>query len=342
MSAVTTALVGFGFSGQTFHAPFLNALQNEFTVTTVFSSKTELVQQKFPHATVTNDFDQMLKQNIELVIITTPNTLHYEQTKKSILAGKHVVVEKPFMVTSQEASELTQLAKDKNVLLSVYHNRRFSDDFLTLKKLLKEGRMGELYSFEAHFDRYRPEVRDRWREQNLPGSGMLMDLGSHLIDQALQLFGKPDHVSADIIKQRKNSLVDDYFHVILHFGNKRAILHSSMLTPFSPPMISAHGTGASFFANGIDPQEAQLISGMSPLDAQFGKRNEMAKFAEPEKDLQEIEYETGDMTAYYRQVASAIRNGTKLPVEAEEAVLVMRVIEAAVKSAETKTVVAFM
>jgi scyllo-inositol 2-dehydrogenase (NADP+) len=338
--AIRTALVGFGFSGQTFHAPFLSAL-DEYQVTTVLSTKPELVQKTFPNALITTDFEQMLSQDVELVVITTPNTLHYDQTKRSILAKKHVIVEKPFMITSQEAEELVNLAKENSVLLSVYHNRRFADDFLTLKKLIQDGKMGELVSFEAHFDRFRPNVRDRWRENDLPGSGMLYDLGSHLIDQALHLFGRPDRIYADIMKQRVNSVVDDYFHIVLYFGTRRAILHSSLLVPSAPPMISAHGTGGSYYAEGFDPQEQQLISGILPTTPDFGIRPSGGRYAQPEKPLQEIAFEKGDMTSYYRSFANAVRNGGKIPVVADEVITVMQVIEAAKKSAELGSVVTF-
>lgn len=224
---IGVGIVGFGFSSTTFHIPLLQTIE-EYDIRAVLSSKEEVVKEALPHANVVSTIDELVKRaDIDLVVITSPNTTHFPYVKEAILNGKHVVVEKPFVVSIEEGEELISLAEQHNVVLSVYHNRRFDNDFLTIKKLLEEDRIGNVYAYEAHFDRFRPHVRDRWREKNLPGSGILYDLGSHLIDQALSLFGKPNAISADVIKQRPGAEIDDYFHIVLHYGVKRVILRSS-------------------------------------------------------------------------------------------------------------------
>ncbi|KAL0483408.1 hypothetical protein AKO1_014594 [Acrasis kona] len=335
---INTALVGFGFSGQTFHGPFLSALE-QFEVVSVLSSQPDKVKQKFPNATVSSSLEEVLATDVELVVITTPNTLHFEQAKKCIEAGKHIIVEKPFMITSKEAQEIADLAEKKGVLLSVYHNRRYSDDLLTLKSLIRDGKMGELISFEGHFDRFRPEVRDRWRERDLPGSGMLYDLGSHLVDQAVQLFGRPDKVYCDSIKQRNGAQSDDYFHMVLYFGNKRAILHSSVLVPKAPSMITAHGTGGSFYAFNIDPQEAQLIAGVIPTDDSFGTRTDKGEYTDKDGVTTPLSYEKGAMVNYFKEFANAVRNGGQVPVTPKDAVTVIKIIETAAESARRGAVI---
>ncbi|MCU5394783.1 oxidoreductase [Bacillus toyonensis] len=340
MKKIGVGIVGFGFSSTTFHIPLLQTIE-EYDIRAILSSKEEVVKQTLPNAAVVDTVDELVKRSdIELVVITSPNTTHFPYVKEAILHGKHVVVEKPFVVSIEEGEELISLAKQYNVMLSVYHNRRFDNDFLTIKKLLEENRIGNVYAYEAHFDRFRPHVRDRWREKNLPGSGILYDLGSHLIDQALSLFGKPDAISADVIKQRPGAEIDDYFHVILHYGVKRVILRSSSYVKQAGPHFTLHGDKGSIVKYGMDSQEEQLKNGMKPGDIGYGVDAE-ENFAtlETEETLNRISTEVGCYDMYYKGVRDSILNGEKLPVTAQDGLNVIKLIQLAVESSETGRVI---
>jgi len=207
---IHVGLVGYGMSGAVFHAPLIRHVKG-LKLAAVVSSNPEKVKRDHPEVEVLSSLEELLaRKDISLIVITTPNILHYPFAKAAITAGKHVIVEKPFTVTSEEAGELIDLARKQGVLLSVYHNRRWDNDFLTVRRLVESGCLGELVLYEVHYDRYRPKVRDRWRERDLPGSGTLYDLGSHLIDQALVLFGSPRTVWADLGAQRPGAQTVDY------------------------------------------------------------------------------------------------------------------------------------
>ncbi|MBJ8103757.1 MULTISPECIES: oxidoreductase [Bacillus] len=340
MKKIGVGIVGFGFSSTTFHIPLLQTIE-EYDIRAILSSKEEVVKQALPNAEVIGTIEELVNRaDIDLVVITSPNTTHFPYVKEAIVHGKHVVVEKPFVVSIEEGEELISLAKQHNVVLSVYHNRRFDNDFLTIKKLLEEKRIGNVYAYEAHFDRFRPHVRDRWREKNLPGSGILYDLGSHLIDQALSLFGKPDAIHADVIKQRPGAEIDDYFHVVLHYGVKRVILHSSSYVKQAGPHFTLHGDKGSIVKYGMDSQEEQLKNGMKPGDNGYGADSE-ENFAtiETEEELVRMPTEVGCYEMYYKGVRDSIVNGEKLPVTAEEGLDVIKVIQLAIESSETGRVI---
>ena len=330
-------LVGFGFSGATFHAPIIEAVEG-LTITTVLSSNAEKVHRSFPEMNVVSSMEELLTdEEIELVIITTPNELHFPMAKQALEAGKHVVLEKPFTVSVEEGERLIAIAEEHGRLLSVYHNRRYDSDFLTIQQLVKEEQLGSIITYEAHYDRYRAEVRDRWREQDKKGSGILFDLGSHLIDQALALFGKPDGVYADIIAQREEGKTDDYFHLILHYGKKRVILHGGSLVKKHGPRYQIHGTKGSFLKSGIDPQEEALKAGRVPGDAGWGEesREQFGVLTNEEGD-HVVESLPGSYQTYYKEVYQALKENSAPPVTAEEALKVIKVIELALKSSEEK------
>ncbi|MGE7880471.1 oxidoreductase [Bacillus sp. NPDC094077] len=336
MKKIGVGIVGFGFSSTTFHIPLLQTIE-EYDICAVLSSKEEVVKETLPSANVVSTIDELVKRDdVELVVITSPNTTHFPYVKEAILHGKHVVVEKPFVVSIEEGEELISLAEQHNVMLSVYHNRRFDNDFLTIKKLLEKNRVGNVYAYEAHFDRFRPNVRDRWREKNLPGSGILYDLGSHLIDQALSLFGKPDAISADVIKQRPGAEIDDYFHVVLHYGVKRVILHSSSYVKQAGPHFTVHGDKGSIVKYGMDSQEEQLKNGVKPGDNGYGTDTEV-NFAtlETEEELVRIPTEVGCYDMYYKGVRDSIFNDVNPPVTAQEGLDVIKLIQLAIESSET-------
>lgn len=328
-SPINVALVGFGFSGRVFHAPFLNALE-EYNLCCIVSSHPEKVQASFTNVRVEADFTKVLKDpTINLVVIATPNVTHYELAKASLEAKKHVVVDKPFTVHSKDAQKLIQIAKAQNRILTIYHNRRWDGDFLTIKKLLSEKALGEVYLYEAHFHRYRPLPNpQRWKETPAIGSGILYDLGAHLIDQALQLFGSPDTIDADILIQRPGAVVDDYFHLTFKYGTKRILLKASTLVCNPGPRYQLHGTQGSFLKNGMDPQEADLIAEKNPLEITWGKdKEENYGILTTNTNHSRIPTVSGNYGLFYKSLASAIYNASPPPVLAEEACQVIDLIE---------------
>lgn len=345
MEPIHTGLIGFGFSGSTFHAPIIKTIDT-LQITNVLSSQPDKVKQHFPKAKICESIDEIIQDpEIELVIITSPNQTHYPYARKALEAGKHVVVEKPFVLSTKEADELIRLSRANGRLISVYQNRRFDSDFLTLQKCISQGILGEIHTYEAHFDRYRPQVRDRWRERDLPGSGLLYDLGSHLIDQALLLFGTPKTVYADLLKQRPQAKTIDYFHLMLGYeSGLRVILQAGCLVKSPGPHFEVHGSKGTFIKHGLDPQEEQLKQGLTPLSPGWGEEaaDQSAKVWFEYEGLQfsaAISSLSGCYENYYKEIAEAIRTGGKLPVTAEEARETIRIIEAAIESGQEGRVV---
>ena len=342
---IRVGLIGYGFSGATFQAPLIRAVDG-LELTQVCSSKPDLVRRDFPGMTVVADPGALIDcADIDLVVIATTNTTHFPLARQALLAGKHVVVEKPFTVTLEEAAELVALAEQQQRVLSVFHNRRWDNDFRTVQQLIASGLLGEVNTFESHFDRYRPVVRPRWREQDLPGSGMLYDLGSHLIDQALVLFGNPDSVQCDIGVQRQGGLADDYFHLTLRYGARRVMLHSAMIVHSPGPRFLVHGELGTYSKHGLDPQEAALLRGEGPRSTGWGIEPEslhgQASFVRDGLTVKgEVVSLAGAYEQYYEGVVAAIKQGKPVPVTGSEALAVMRVIRMAVQShAEQRTVV---
>ena len=287
--------------------------------------------------------DVLVDPDIELVIIASPNTTHFPFAKAALLAGKHVVVEKPFTNTLEEAAELVALAKSSGKICSVFHNRRYVADFLTMKKILDDRLLGEPREFFAHYDRYRPDPRTYglWREEMLPGSGVFYDLGPHLIDQALVLFGKPKAITADIRKMKSYSKVDDYFDVKLEFNNLIVTLHSSMLVREMGPRYMIHGTKGSFIKNGEDPQEEMLKAGVIPIGPDWGKEapeNFGLLHTEIDGTVVRKIYPSlqGSFGYYYDNLFQTIRNQAPLQEKAEDGYEVIKLIQLAFKSSEEK------
>ena len=263
-------------------------------------------------------------------------------------AGKHVVVEKPFVVTVEEGEELVQLAKERGVLLSVYQNRRFDSDYRTIKKIISEGWLGEIVEAEFHFDRYKEDISPKLHKETPgPGTGALYDLGSHIIDQALQLFGMPQAVFADIRVIRPVSQVDDYFEVLFYCSNLRVRLHSSYLVREPLPGYILHGTKGSFIKEKTNQQEEALDKGILPVGDGWGVEPESQYgFLHTEKNGQVIKEhvvsEKGDYNDFFTGVYQAIREGAENPVKAEDGLNVIRIIEAAFLSSREKRVVTLL
>ncbi|MEL3920561.1 oxidoreductase [Aeromonas enteropelogenes] len=331
---LNAALVGYGFAGKTFHAPFLGTTPG-LRLSWVVSRDAAKVQADLPDCRV-GSLEEVLSDNtVDLVVIATPNDTHAPLARQALLAGKHVVIDKPFALDLAEAKALVELAEKQQRLLSIFHNRRWDGDFLTVRRLLAEGTLGQIAQFESYFDRYRPEVRQRWREAGGPGSGLWFDLGPHVLDQALQLFGLPDWLQADLAGQRPGSLSDDYFHVVLGYGEMRVVLHGSCLVSATMPRFIIHGSAGSFIKFGMDVQEEQLKLGKRPPAADWGVDSEpgqLSRIRDGQLQQELVTGEAGDYGAYYRGVCAAILGEGANPVPAGEALTVMALLELARES----------
>ena len=344
---ISTLLVGFGFSATTFHLPFLNYLP-QFSVDVVISSKPDAVKAVLPHAEIYSSLEEALKiHDVDLVIITTPNHLHGQQARMALEHSCHVLVEKPFTLNSEEAEALVDLANAQNKQLCVYHNRRFDGDFLTIKKLIDDGRLGEIKRLESRFDRFRPIPRNRWRENAGPGSGIFWDLGPHLIDQALQLFGEPKEVSASIQTLRENGQSDDTFDVTLHYIDKVVKLGSSALQAGATLRYDLQGTKGSFRKFYLDPQEDQLRAGLSIDDENWAltnnKENGVLAFTNESGELVEETVATlkGEYLTFFNRLAHAIEDGKFSPADASTVIPVIKVIELAITASAQKVSLTF-
>ncbi|WP_378956484.1 oxidoreductase [Pelosinus sp. sgz500959] len=344
---IQVGLIGFGLSGSVFHAPLISAVEGLNLKTIVTSSAAAKVKKDYPNVEIVLDVDTLLLQKeIDVVVITSPNTTHYEYAKRAIKAGKHVVVEKPFTVTSAEADELIILAQKKEVILTVFQNRRWDNDFLTVRELLAANVLGTLATYEAHYDRFRPIVQDRWREKDLPGSGMLYDLGSHLIDQALTLFGLPQAVWADLRVEREGAEATDYFHILLSYDRFKVILHSGSLVRDAGLKFMLHGDKGSFIKSGLDCQEDQLKQGILPGDLGWGEDHQ-ENYGRLTTEIGGIiirgtvETLPGQYEEFYKKLVQSIELGIGAPVLAEDARNTIRVIEHAMTSHQEQRTVKF-
>jgi scyllo-inositol 2-dehydrogenase (NADP+) len=342
---LNTALCSFGMSGLVFHSPFLS-INPHFNFYAVWERTRNLAEEKYPDVKTYHTLEDMLSDDlIELVIVNTPNYTHYEYAKKSLEAGKNVIVEKTFTIDVAQANELIALAKKQNKLLSVYQNRRYDSDYKTIKKVIADDLLGELVEVEIHFDRFREELSSKLhKEIPGPGAGVLYDLGSHLIDQALQLFGKPEKIFADIRIIRPLSKVDDYFELLLYYPKLRVRLKASYIVREALPGYILHGLKGSFIKPKTDIQETLLKEGVIPGKKDWGTEPETEKglLHTEIKGKEVIEFiisERGNYNDYYDAIYEAIRNNQPLPVTAEEGAEVVKVIIAAFKSSELQKVV---
>jgi scyllo-inositol 2-dehydrogenase (NADP+) len=338
MRILKAGLVGFGVSGKTFHAPFL-VKSEQYQLVSVLERSKQDSKEKYPFVKVVRSIEEMISDpEIDLVIITTPNDTHFPYAKAALEAGKHVVLEKPFTNTSEEARQLVELAKKSSSILSVYQNRRYVSDFLTIKEILDNKLLGEVHTFEGHYDRYRAEARpNAWREAQLPGSGILYDLGAHLIDQAQVLFGLPKTITADIRMQRPHAKVDDFFDLRLDYGFLKVILQAGMLVREPGPRYQVHGTLGSFVKFGEDPQEARLRAGEMPEGDDWGVEDESIHgILHTVKDgkivREKYPSKRGDYGRYYKSVYETIVNKAPLTEKPEHGYNTIRLIELAFES----------
>lgn len=332
---INIALIGYGFVGKTFHAPLLQSVDG-LKLAVVSSRDEEKVKRDLPDVQVVATPEEAIQHpDVDLVVIASPNATHAPLAALALNAGKHVVVDKPFTLDMQEARDLIALADEKQRLLSVFHNRRWDSDFLGIKQVIEEDRLGKVKLFESHIDRFRPEVRVRWREQNVPGSGLWFDLGPHLIDQTLQLFGLPQSVQGNIATLRDGAEINDWAHVVLNYPEHKVILHASMLVAGGTSRFTVHGDKASVVKARIDQQEAQLLAGVIPGSERWGEDSDDMVLFDAAGDATRLKTPKGDQRQYYINVRDALTGKIENPVHPVEALAVMAVLEAAVRSSET-------
>jgi predicted dehydrogenase len=319
-------------AGKTFHAPLIQSVPG-LQLTVIGSTKLEVAGAAFPNATICTAEEVATHPEVDLVVIATPNESHYPLAAAALRAGKDVVVDKPFTVTLAEASSLVEVATEHGRLLSVFHNRRWDSEILATKVILDSGLLGEVSNYECHMDRFRPNVRKRWREDPGPGAGLWFDLGPHLIDQALHLFGLPNSVNANFGVMRDGGSTDDWAHVQLNYDRLRVVLHATLLASGGSPRTVVHGTRASWAKYGADVHEAQLMSGILPNAAGFGDDPDPGiLFTGGTGRRTEIPAPRGDQRLYYVGVRDAILNQKVPPVSLRDALATMAILEASFAS----------
>jgi predicted dehydrogenase len=335
-------LIGFGFAGRTFHAPVVSAVEG-LRLAAILQRTGDDAAQAYPAARLVRSLDELLALgSIRLVIIATPNTTHFELAKQCLLAGRDVVIDKPFAPTYAEAAQLVEFARPRNRLLSVYQNRRWDGDFLTIQRLISEGHFGQIGLFESHFDRFRPGLKaNAWRERNEPGSGVFFDLGPHLIDQAILLFGEPEAISADIRIERDGAMVDDTFDVVLHYPRTRALLRAGVLASTQTPRFIVQGRHGGYLKFGLDPQEEALKRGESPTGASWGceapeRWGTLSRAQGDSLATEACPTDPGDYRQYYANVRDAILGTALLAVTPQQALRVMRALEVAMESSRQR------
>jgi predicted dehydrogenase len=340
MQDIGVGLIGYGLGGKAFHAPFVQAAAG-LDLRAVVSRDAPKVHADFPGMLVLPDVAKLLAHpGIDLVIVSSPDDLHAEHAIAALRAGKHVLVDKPFATTTADARKIAVEAERSGTVLSVFHNRRWDADFRTLRRLIDEGRLGEIVELESRFDRWRPLPAPVWKEAR--NGGIWLDLGPHLVDQALCLFGRPRAISADLATLRAGAPAPDYFRAALLYDGLRVSLHASKLVADHASRFAVHGTKGSWAKHGIDPQEPAILAGSPPQGADWGVDPVEGWFTSgdaPEK-RQRVANEKGDYRLFWQALAAAIRGDGPTPVPVNEALAVMEVLDAGLRSAESGEVVA--
>lgn len=341
MSPIITAIASYGMSGSVFHAPFID-VHPGFHLHTIVERSKDNARKRYPSVQIVRSFEEMLRiAEIELVVVNTPDVTHYDYVKAALLAGKHVVVEKPFVFKASEGEELVRLATEKNRLLAVYQNRRWDGDFLTIQDILKKGLLGKVVEFQSAYQRFRNAVQpNTWKERADGRVGLTYNLGSHMIDQAVVLFGKPQAVYADIDCLRENTEVDDYYFIQLIYPEVKVSLRASYLVREETPRYIIHGTIGSYVKYGLDPQEEALKTGTIPTGADWGME-ERSQWGTLNTEIKndhyrgKIETLQGNYRAFYDDIHHALTQGVKPQTNAASVLTVIRIIEAAFESSRT-------
>jgi len=345
MIPIKTGLASYGMSGSVFHAPFLD-IHPMFELHTIVERTKDNARKRYPNVRTVRSFEDILSDpEIELVIVNTPDVTHYEFTKKALCAGKNVVVEKPFVFDVHEGEELIALAKEKKKMLSVYQNRRWDGDFLTVRRIVESGTLGRVVEFNSSFQRYRNFIMEgTWKEKADHRVGITYNLGSHMIDQAVVLFGTPTSVYADIDHLRDNSEVDDYYNIQLIYPHVKVSLRAGYLMREETPRYYVHGTFGSFVKYGLDPQEEILKTGVSPTGTNWGKEDE-SEWGTLNTDFSGLHYRgkvetiAGNYSAFYDDIYNALSKGIPPQTDATNVLIVIRIIDAAFESSSKKQVI---
>lgn len=334
---IKTAIVGFGAVAEKMHAPLIDVC-NGLDLVAVVERNGDKSQEQYPQIKIFRSFESLISDpEIELIVITTPNEFHFTMAKAALLAGKHVVVDKPVTIHSHEAEELDNLAKTTGLICSVFQNRRYDGDFLTIQEIISKNLLGELVYLESHFDRFRPVLRENWREQDVPGNGVTYDLGAHLIDQVVLLFGLPKAIQADIRKQRTGTIADDYFDISLDYGYFKARVTAGILVNASTPKFLLLGKKGSYQKFGLDVQEAAFKAGKRPEGEDWGVEPvDKYGMLYLEDETKPFPTKPGDYRLFYENIASAIHEGDDLLVKVSEASSILKVIEASFLSSKEK------
>ena len=342
---IQTAICSFGMSGKVFHAPFIH-VNPGFNLYGVWERSKKTAHTIYPEVKSFDTYEEMLNDaTIDLIIVNTPNATHFDFTKQALLAGKHVIVEKPFVINSSEGVELQALAEKQQKKIFVYHNRRYDSEFKILKQVIDGNLTGDIAEAEIHYDRFKKELSPKvHKETPGPGAGLLYDLGSHLIDMALQLFGKPTAVFGDVAIVRPFSKVDDYFEILFYYPAMRVRLRASNLVKEPLPSFVIHGSKGSFIKSRADVQENELIDGKMPEGENWGivPEGEEGLLVVDENDEVKrtlLAAPAGNYREYFDAVYNCLRNNGPVPVSAEEGTEVVKMIEAVLKSSDTKQVV---
>lgn len=335
---IRAGVVGFGLGGSIFHAPFLHAIDG-FELVAILQPHGDTAAQAYPHVSIVRSMAELLAQpDIDFIAISTPPSTHFELAQQALQANKHVVIDKPFVATSDQARQLIELARTRNRLLSVYQNRRWDGDFLTLQQLIAGGELGRLVSLESRFERYHPGVRAKqWQEKNLPGNGLLHDWGSHLVDQALTLFGTPEAIFADVRYDRDVTAINDGFTILLFYPRMRMRMNVTLLARSPGPRFVLHGTLGSYVKYGLDPQEQAMKDGMTLTDPHWGEESEanwgkLTTTQDGEAVERRVPTLPGDYRKYYENVRDAILGLAPLAVKPEHGWRTIRLLEMALES----------
>lgn len=335
---VNTALLSYGMSGRIFHAPFIHDHPG-FILAGSWERSTKKISQAYSSAKSFDSLEQLLDDpTIELVVVNTPTFTHFEYAKKALLHDKHVVVEKAFAGDAEEAAELRDIAAERQCKLAVFQNRRWDSDFLAVQDILNEGVLGDIVEANLAYSRYDPKLSPKaHKEEPSSGSGIVKDLGPHVIDQALVLFGMPDAVFADIASTRETSKVDDYFDILLLYGSKRVHVKGGYFFKQPVPEFTLHGKLGSFLKARADVQEMQLDQGITPDDGAYGREPDGAEGqlftgGVGNTEIRKVTSPRGNYAAFYAGVFDAIARDGVEPVTAEDGVRVMRIIDAAKRS----------
>lgn len=345
MKIIQTALCSFGMSGKVFHAPFLQ-LHKGFNLYGVWERSAQSAKEFYPHIKSFSSLDAMLQDpQIDLVIVNTPNYTHYEFAKKALEAGKDVLVEKAFTVTVSEARELLELAQTKGRKITVYQNRRYDSDFKTVQKIVRDGSLGKIVEASIYFDRYNLTLSPKQhKETTNPGAGLLHDLGPHIIDQALQLFGMPHSLFGVLRVQRPLSLVNDYFDAQLFYTGLTVRVKASLIAKEPPAAYTLHGMQGSFVKQRADVQEEMLKRGKLPEGNDWGREPETAagilnimNHGHTERTV--VPSLQGNYMDFFNQLYNGLVNDQPLPVSPEEAFNCIRIIEAIRQSHLSKSLI---